>query len=158
MERNKFLIYIIVALVLLNLLTLGSFWLGRSHHNSPPPGNRHETPGDVIVRELSFSTEQQNAFENLKTEHQQIIRPLQDSLRIYRDGLYDEKIFADKDRVLSHIAQINRIQQEIEFQTWLHFRKVNDLCTAEQKAKFFPVIRKAVRIMGGPPHPPGQHP
>lgn len=148
MNRNRFLIIVIAVLVGLNLFTLFRPMMKGNHRR-----NGHKTPAEIIVEGLKFNPDQQKAFDLLKKEHQQMVRPLQDSLRFYRDELYSDKIFGDSIQSGKAIEKINEVQHKIESETLLHFQKVFSICTPEQQKNFLPIIREAVKIMGGPPPP-----
>jgi protein CpxP len=157
MEKSKFLKVIIIFLLVLNLGTLIFLFLGRKHggHHPHEKGN-HEGPANFIIEELKFDEKQQVQFEDLKKEHQNQMRSMEDSMRTQRDLLPDVIIAGDDSKADSIASNISRYQKQIEIYTYQHFVKVFRMCNDEQKKKFKNIIDDILKMMGpkkgGPPH------
>lgn len=157
MEKNKFFKVIIVFLLILNLGTLIFLFLGRggggNHHRD---GGHHEGPGQFIVRELNFDKQQENKFEDLKKEHQEIMHGLMDSMKIQRDLLPEVIIDGNDAKADSVATKISGYQKQIEMATYQHFVKVYQICNEDQKKRFKNIIDDILMMMGpkkgGPPH------
>lgn len=156
MEKNKFLMIVIVFLLILNLGTLTFLFIGRGQgrpHGGPP--HRKGGPAGFIIEELKFDAQQQTAFNDLKQEHQGQMRMMEDSMRIQRDLLPDLIVSGNRAKADSVSYVISGYQRKIEMFTYDHFVKVQGLCNEEQKKKFKNIIGDILKMMappkGGPP-------
>ena len=148
MKRETFLTIAIVALLLLNLGTLGYLTLSRERHDGPMPpppliGERGR-PGDqrevdhLIVSSLRLTREQESKFDSLKRLHHEAIMKL--------DGEYETKLTNYFDLLQtgrmnttakdSLERQLSLIQKEKASITFDHFRDLRSLCTPEQQPAF----------------------
>jgi hypothetical protein len=154
MEKNRFLKIIIVCLLVLNFGVLAFLFFQHK-----PPG-KHDHPRDeggpaaFIIKELGFDENQVGQFNDLKSEHQDQMREIQDSMRIQRDMFPDLIVEGDAKKADSVSTEIGKLQKRIEYCTFEHFVKVRALCNDEQKKKFKNIIKDILHMMGprkGPP-------
>jgi periplasmic protein CpxP/Spy len=155
MEKTRFLKIVIVILLIINLGVLTFLFISRGDgkRNHHPRGE--EGPAKFIIDQLGFDDKQVARFNELKTEHQQQMRQLQDSIKIQRDLLPDIIIDGNTSSADSVTTIIGNYQKQIEFNTYSHFVKVRAICNEEQKKKFKNIIEEILQMMGprkGPPH------
>lgn len=144
----------LVLLVLCNLGLLGTFWFFSNHRGGE---NRAEVRDEVISR-LHFSVAQVKAYNDLITEHRDSMQVLRREGRILRDGLFGcmkggpgAQAQAD-----SFARLIGANQVAVEKATYLHFSKVRELGSGEQKRIFDAMIQDVTRHMNGRPAPPDE--
>ncbi|MFN8285658.1 MAG: periplasmic heavy metal sensor [Chitinophagales bacterium] len=162
MKRETFLTVIIIALLLLNFGTLGFLFLNKPH----PPGHFPPGPqggpgvGEMLMQNLSFSTQQREDFEKLRFEHRSSINKLDEQnnqlLVAYLQLLQAENInTSSKDSLEKEMARIQIQKADV---TINHFQKVKALCSPEQKKKFDEIIPDLIQVIAapknGPPMPP----
>lgn len=144
-SQNKWLKAIIVILVLINVATIGSFWLMRRLHH-PPKLEK------IFEKELNLTPEQTAQFRKLDDTHRSKAMQLRDSLTLYTDGLFDEML-SDKanQTVLDSInVRIGAIHIKMDKNLVQHYNELKVLCTSdEQKEKLKAIFEK---ITKRPPH------
>jgi periplasmic protein CpxP/Spy len=163
-NKNKWWSIAVAVLLIANIITLVFFWLIRTDTINPPappppPGANPATA--FLIKELGFSTSQQQQYEQLFREHQQQVRAIRDSIRMSKDGFF-ELLNNDSvsDKTLQDQAEkSSKLQQQLDLLTFNHFKEVKAICNPSQQDKFKDVIQKVVRQMAPPPPPqPGRPP
>ena len=158
-NKNKLLFVIIGILVILNILSLGALWLFRfkGPHHPPPQEEMHmqmnQPPKDgkmFFEEELKLTKEQTEQFQKLRDEHFIKINTIQEDMHKLKDDMYNLLISKNPDSVkAAEIAgKISDKQKDLELATYSHFKKLRDLCTDEQKAKFDILIKEILNKMG----------
>ncbi|MDB4285996.1 hypothetical protein N9933_01695 [bacterium] len=158
MNNKTLLLVAFGGMVVLNLIALSFlvFRSGSGHRegpNGPPPGGPRG-PKDFISRELGFSPDQENAFEQLRKEHFGEVKKLEGMIGERRTSLV--KLYAVDDseeeaKVL--FEEISALRVGIEKVTFHHFRQVRNLCDEKQKAKFDNIIEDVMAKMSRKPPP-----
>lgn len=119
----------------------------------PPP--MHEGPKKLITERLHFDKEQMVAFEKLVEAHQDLVKPLKDSIRIAKNNLYQSlqsKTFAGKD---SLVNRLGALQKEIELVHYEHFAELKKLCKSGQLSSFNELTNElGLFFVGDKPGPP----
>jgi periplasmic protein CpxP/Spy len=110
----------------------------------------------LLHEELGFSKQQNEQFEILRKNHQELIKQTNDKIKVLKDRLfigYGKNIGEEE---ASEIAsKIGSYVAEIELQTLRHFQDVKAICNEEQKVKFDKVIKNVLKDIrpDGPPRP-----
>ena len=119
------------------------------------PGNKHRRPwagkdkkkhmGLFIERTLDFSPEQSEHFEALRTEHFQSAYKKEEAIQKLRNQLYAIIGHNGLDSARHIMDSIRSVENELEWETFLHFQKVRQLCKPNQKERFDSLILKAIQ-------------
>ncbi len=156
-NKTKLLLTLVILLTILNVSTIASIWrfidfstLSMITTHAPIGG-----PKDFIISKLDLNEEQQKVFEELRQEHFQEMKNLQDNIRVEKDAMYDLLKSDQPDTTASyqHIARIMQNEEKLEHITFNHFRKVRAICTAEQQQHFDVIIDEVMRMLMRPPRP-----
>ncbi len=128
MEKNRFLKIVIVCLLMLNLGILSFLFITRkdgkrTHHNRGEEG-----PAKFIIEQLGFDEKQIAGFNDLKNEHQRQMSQLQDSIKLQREMLPDLIVEGNDAKADSVTTSIGSYQKKIEYNTYVNFVKVRNLC------------------------------
>lgn len=126
MTRARLLSIAVVALVVLNLVTLGVLVFRKPPH---PGHGKHEGPKAVIIERLKFDADQVIAYEELIHDHRARIDALDERMMELRGRLYGAHDALPND---SLIAMIARTQGGIERTHADHFGRIRALCRPEQ--------------------------
>lgn len=133
-KKIKSLWLAILGLIILNISVLGWVSYGNKlghQPNEPPPPNE-------IPRRLGFDESQVRAFENIKNQHFQRIKPVREHIRMMKAKLWDDvKNDAPNDSLLK--AQIALLSNEIqmnEYETFKHLQDIRKICNPSQKQIF----------------------
>ncbi len=133
-KKIKSLWLAILGLIILNISVLG--WVGygnklRHQPNEPPPP-------DEIPKRLGFDKFQVLAFENIKNQHFQIVKPVREHIRMMKAKLWEDvKNDAPNDSLLK--AQIALLGNEIqmnEYEIFKHLQDIRKICNPSQKQVF----------------------
>lgn len=155
--KNKMLFWCVVVLVLLNVATLGSFWLKKPP--LPPAGSGQGADGQRIMEErLGLSDEQATEFKRLREEHFMRTRPLQEKMHRIRLHLLDEIFAPEPDETLIEelFTELGEKQTEFERNLYTHFQEMKDVCTPEQMHELRIMLRGLIERTR--PRDPQQHP
>lgn len=153
MEKNRFLILMIIILFALNLFTLGYVIMGRGGHPPPPPGEEFDMrgprdmdpnmknpgrPDEVIINRLKLNKDQVLKFEELKSEHRKQVEEIQYNSKKLHDE-YFGLLKADSTDAVKEaklLADIAANQQQLDKVTFVHFFRIKQLCDKDQKILF----------------------
>lgn len=152
MEKDRFLIIVIIILFVLNLFTLGYVIMGREGHPPPDkemvgprgPGDmdpNRKNPGrpdEVIINRLKLNKDQVLQFENLKDEHRKQTEDLQFASKKLHDEYFGllKSDTPDTVKASQLLVELGKNQQQLDKVTFEHFRKIKDICDKDQKQLF----------------------
>ncbi len=154
MDRTKFLIGLVIALLLINMGTLAYLFVSKQdRQNQMLPMRQKGGPSAFIIKTLKFTPEQEKQFAVLKDEHHSQMDVLHDSMRTVRNQYFDElkTDVVDTEKANQLNQTIARIQGKMHQLTFKHFTEVRKICTAEQKELFDEFIDEILRAMAPPP-------
>jgi periplasmic protein CpxP/Spy len=155
MEKSKLITFSIIALLLINLATLG-FLLFSGPKNGPiPPHGGRPKPKEIIVEKLHFDSKQLADYEQLIQQHRKEITTTEDNIKSAKNELYlllnNETVdVAKKD---SLISLLSNYQKEIETIHFNHFRDIKKLCKPEQLNDFNDLTEELSRLFSKPHRP-----
>lgn len=158
-DKIKLLTGLVILLLLINITTIAGIWKlidPRTLTMMPPPP---PSPKDFIISKLNLDDDQQKVFEELRKEHFEQMRGLQEQIRDEKDAMYDLLKSSSPDTVQTylHIARIMQSEERLERITFEHFRKVRAICNQEQQQHFDAIIDQVMRMVMRPPRQGGQH-
>lgn len=153
MKKTTLLTVSLVILILLNLLLLGSIFLGTKQGPPLGEGTGMQRPREIIINELQFDDEQIKRYDILIQEHRSKINKLDKSIRDNKEKLYGllAKDFTQNEKD-SLIAVINNYQREIEILHFEHFLEIKKICKQNQLESFKSLALEFPKLFG--PKPP----
>lgn len=137
MSKLKLLTFAIIGLLTINLGMVAFFMLSK-----PPkyperlPSMQREGPRNLIISRLHLDTEQIVQYEKLISEHQSLIRSMDDSIRMAKNNLYqalNESDTANKNTLLDRLGYF---QKQIETIHYNHFAAIKKLCRHDQMTDY----------------------
>jgi Spy/CpxP family protein refolding chaperone len=147
--KNKLLLWLVLLLLVGNAVSITIFWLGSK---KPPDAPRGGTPKEFLIKELKFNNTQQEQLESLMTKHREETPVLRKGIKQAKKELFD--LLKDKNAADSMVqAAAKAVSQHIEqldMYTYYHLKKIRELCTAEQQAKFDHIIHEITTILPPP--------
>lgn len=150
--KNKVLLIIVAVLLLTNIGML-VFLL-----NMKPGGSRGRGPGgwqgttEFLEKKVGFSQQQLKAYQELRAQHREKMRPLLTDMRGAKESFYRLMSKPElTDSLLYRGADsIGRRQSAIDLQTFRHFQQVRGLCDPEQRQRFDSLVHQVIyRMTGG---------
>lgn len=131
--KNKILFWCVVVLIVLNTVTIGSFWLKRPSMGAL--GGRRSPGGQqVMVERLGLSDPQVLQLEQARATHFELTIPLQDEMHQLRLALLDEVFASDPDEEKIQTMLTTLEQQSGQFEGYLvkHFQELKEMCSSQQ--------------------------
>jgi len=157
-KKNRFMLWTIVVLLILNISTLALLWFGLLKRPKPlPPPGTHERLLEGIrflEKELNLSEKQIQQFIESRNKHAEQAKGIHDKIHHLKKQILDELFKSAPDSVifqkLSHA--IGNHQSELEQLLIEHFLELKSYCRPEQQEKlkglFFDLA-----LMSRPPKP-----
>ena len=143
--NNKWLIGVIFVLLLINLATLGLFWLRKPAPNGGEPGRNNVF--EFVSKELQLNSAQTDTYNKLRKEHHEKQVIVLDSLKIAKNEFYALlQRPAISDSVFNtRLDKIGKFQQELDLVNYQHFQQIRAFCTPEQQVKFDKIILEVLQ-------------
>jgi hypothetical protein len=141
-KQNRFLGWIVVLLVLLNLITLVTLWLGRPLRPVPrakPVGpDREQLQMPQALRDgLGFDDAQIAEYQRLTRQHREEVRRLNEEIRQIKQRMFEGALQDSPTPELSEslLALAQQKQAAIEKATFQYFLDLKKLCRPDQQEK-----------------------
>jgi periplasmic protein CpxP/Spy len=157
--------WMIGLLVVINLVTLATLWLGvlwRPAASPPPRGdNRPDDVNRFLERELNLTVEQAAKLEDLRRRNAAAMQSIQEEIHRLKKAEVDELLAprTDAARIDELAAEIGTKEAEKEKVLFSHLQDLMALCRPDQQEKLRSVMGELVRLMGPPGQPtPGGKP
>jgi periplasmic protein CpxP/Spy len=136
MNKNvKALIWAVVALVFINLGALAFLLFQKPVHPGPP---MERGPKNIIIKRLQFDDAQVEEYEYTIHKHRTEISTVEFKIRAIKDQLYKSlsvQHLEDEEKE-ELIAEIGKLQQEIERIHYSHFLEIKEICKEGQMDLF----------------------
>lgn len=152
MEKQKLTTFSIIALLLLNLGTLGFLLVSGPKQGHRPLHGRPE-PRAIIIEKLHFDAQQIEAYEQLIGEHRKKIDAIDEKIRDTKNSLYSLLNNNDSASKDSLILALGNYQKEIETTHFNHFADIKKLCKPNQISDFEELTEELSRLFSKPPRP-----
>ncbi len=146
-SNNRWAIWTIIALVILNLFTLSMLWW--SNKNAPNSRAGENMPHkerieNFIAKQLNLTDQQKEQFSTLRKNHREQTKTHFDKMRSLRQQRMDALTTTPPDttKVNQLARQIGNQQALLEATLSEHYYQLQALCNEDQKAKLADVFQK----------------
>ncbi|MCF7955963.1 MAG: periplasmic heavy metal sensor [Phycisphaerae bacterium] len=151
--KNKVLFWCVIVLILLNMASLGSFWIKKRPHGPPPmPGGQK-----VMEERLDLSDQQVQQFEQIRDDHFSQTIPLQEEMHKLRLELLEE-IFVttpEEAKIQEILKKLEQRSGQFEVSLLQHFQQLKNVCDQKQTEAL--KLMLADIIERGRPRDPRRH-
>jgi Spy/CpxP family protein refolding chaperone len=136
-SKNRFVFWLLVFLVVINLTALVTFFLFYSGR----PDNIGKIGADrtcmTFRKELSLSPSQTSSVEAILADYHSVTDPLSEEIKAYRAQLLDElaKDAPDTSLIINYSEKISLIQQDLQKASVKQYLDLKKICTPEQCRK-----------------------
>ncbi|WP_395627768.1 hypothetical protein [Daejeonella sp.] len=141
MNKSKFLILIIIALLISNGILLFMFLNGPKMHKSPK---------SVIIDKLHFDKEQIKIYEVFIQKHRKAINDNEATMNKLRSNLFEQLNYqqdtAKVDSLISVIAKQQYLAEKINYK---HFLEIKHLCKPAQQKYFNELTNEITNLFSG---------
>lgn len=168
-KQRRYLVFLVILLVVLNLGTITLLWVGRPpapragiHPEGPP--QQEARLKDLLKRELKFNDEQIARYFQLRENHRRQFEKLNEEIRRLKKQMFDAVFSREPQPALSDsLLQLSlQKQAELDSLTYQHFLDLKKLCDPDQQYQLKMLIgeffRQQGRLQGKGqvPPPPGR--
>ena len=148
-RQTKWLIGLVTALVVVNVVLLAILWLKHDNNTQLP----RRDAKNYLVKNLSLNKEQEHSFDSLRKDHFERMRNYQEAMRHLKDDFFN-RLSQPNSKPDSIGKQIGELQTKIDLETFGHFSKLRSILNEDQQKKFDNIIQDVLHTMaprGGPP-------
>ena len=140
---NKILFWIFIILMIINIITLVIFWIGKM--------NKAPIPKSIMAKELHLNDQQRKQLYELIDEHRKESRALKDKIRTAKIELFDlaKDSIADENKKRLAIDKTSKYIGQLDSLTLNHFQKIRSICNDDQKKLFDELLKKMAVAIGG---------
>lgn len=152
-KKYRALISIIIFLLVTNFAMLLFFIILDKPADRRSKDRTENGMSNSLKQDVGFSNDQLDQYQALRTLQRKNVKPLFDKVRkskidfyelLYLQNVSDSTLAADAD-------SIAQTQKELDLQMFNHFKKIRNICTADQLEKFDSTIKKVIIRMTGRP-------
>lgn len=153
MDKIKLLTYSVIALLLLNLTTIG--FLAFSGTFGEAKNRNRPQPRQIIIEKLHLDEGQQQEYEQLIDWHRSQINRLDEQIRMTKNKLYRQLLLLKSDNLTEAqlIDSISIYQKQIEIIHFKHFMGIKKICRKEQLEAFYSLTEELSKLFSSAPKP-----
>jgi len=140
---NKILFWFFIILMIINIITLVIFWIGKM--------NKGPIPKSIMAKELHLNDQQRKQLYELIDEHRKESRALKDKIRTAKNELFDLAKYSIEDENKKRLAidKTSKYIGQLDSLTLNHFQKIRSICNDDQKKLFDELLKKMAVAIGG---------
>lgn len=151
--NNKVLLFIVAILLVANVAMLVYIFRMREPVKTGSRTERQKSPiTEFLQNEIGFSPDQMAAFDTIRQNHRQKLKPLFEDIKTAKVAFYKSLTNPGvNDPALDSAASvIGQKQKLLDMQTFKNFKELRTLCTPDQQPKYDSLIVKEISRMWFP--------
>ena len=163
--KNKIMFWCILLLIVVNCVTITSFWLTKSPAGPARQPQQLQDGGQLIRERLQLTDEQFARFQQIRDEHFRHVRPIHADMHKTRMDLLNEVFAAEPDQetIDALLLDLGNLQIEFEDSLFTHFEQLKKICNPQQQEELKRMFIKLIeetrpRGQGNQPQQPGRTP
>ncbi len=146
MNKNRFYLFLIIALSVSNLILVGIIITQKGAHFHP------DKPRNKIIEKLHFNANQIEAYDQLIKKHRVGIEQKDNEIREIKNELYKNLVKDEEPMLLDSLTnKISFLQKQIEENHYHHFLEIKALCNGEQETDFKELVKELGQIFSHKP-------
>ena len=133
-SKNRFVFWLLIFLVVINLTALITFLVFYSRNSSGSNQQVQKNPGIAFRKELSLSPSQSGKVETILAEYRNSTGPVTDNIRKYRTQLLEElaKDKPDTNLLNSCADEICSLQKQMQKASIKQYMALKEICNPAQ--------------------------
>lgn len=148
MKKPNFLIFTVVALLVINIGTLSFLFVNQHNHKKPHPRRHQSNPKNIIIERLQLDDNQQAEYKTLIEQHREGIENVERSIRKLKAELYQQLNQESSSQKDSIIHQLSSLHAKIESIHYQHFNGLKAICKPDQMEDFKELSKDLAKIFG----------
>lgn len=149
MKKENFLVVVVIALLLLNMGTLGYLFIQQKKQHNILFEHRPPRPDKLIIERLQLDEKQIALFEETKFKHRSSINKLEREAAelhaAYFSLLKKDNYTASEIDSFQRLLAINQMQKDST--TFIHFEELKALCNEKQLSLYNNLIEEIGEIL-----------
>jgi periplasmic protein CpxP/Spy len=151
MNKVKVLSIVSIGLFAANIILICFLMSNKMAHD------RKEDPKKIIIKKLHFDESQTKEYEKLIDWQKKNIRKSESQMMVLKNELYTSlQQNKQTNSTDSLIAEIGKVQIEIEHINYKHFKDIKELCKPEQLKLFDELCEDIAKLFAHKPLPPNE--
>jgi hypothetical protein len=133
-SKNKFVFWLLIFLIVINLSALISFFVFFTRTSSPPRQSSQKNTGSVFCRELSLTSSQSEKVNAILAVYKSSTDPVTENIRNYRVQLLEELAKVKPDTVLlnRYAEEISLFQKQMQIASIKQYLALKQICNPDQ--------------------------
>jgi len=133
-NKNKFIVFIICALLLVNIVFTSILWFKHSQKNEHDGERRSPFKGGRLIEMLDLDSIQQEKFKAIKLEHEAKMDDLKEKEHLAKKAFFDllKSDTANSATINTFARKAADFSFEIDTTTYFYFKKLKSICTPKQ--------------------------
>ncbi len=134
---NRFILWALIFLAIINITALLSFFLFARNTTNTPVKVTDNKPGVTLTKELSLSADQDKKVKDINSEYKVQSEPIVDSIKSAKSRLLEElsKANTNTQTITSILNDLGIHQNNLQQANVKQFLALKQVCTPEQTLK-----------------------
>jgi hypothetical protein len=133
-SKNRFVFWLLIFLVVVNLSAFITFLIYFLPHSAPSAQNQQENPGTAFRKELSLSPSQSDKVNFILADYRKTTEPFTTNIRDYRAQILEElaKDKPDTEMLNRCGEQVCLLQKQMQNASVKQYMALKEICNPEQ--------------------------
>ena len=133
-NKNKFIVFIICALLLVNIFFTSILWFKQTQKNEHDGETRRPFRGGRLIEMLDLDSNQQVKFKAIKLEHEAKMDELKEKEQLAKKAFFNllKSDTANSATINTFARKAAEVSFEIDTTTYFYFKKLKSICTPKQ--------------------------
>ncbi len=133
-NKNKFIVFIICALLLVNIVFTSILWFKQSQKHEHDGDARRPFRGGRLIEMLDLDSNQQEKYKAIKIEHEAKMDVLKEKEHLAKKAFFDllKSDTANATTINAFARKAADVSFEIDTTTYFYFKKLKSICTPKQ--------------------------
>lgn len=144
-NKNKFIVFIICALLLVNIVFTSILWFKHTQKNEHDGETRRPFRGGRLIEMLDLDSNQQVKFKAIKLAHESKMDALKEKEHLAKKAFFDllKSDTANSATINAFARQAADVSFEIDTTTYFYLKKLKSICTPKQAEILLDIFGRA---------------
>jgi Spy/CpxP family protein refolding chaperone len=144
-NKNKFIVFIICALLLVNIVFTSILWFKQTQKNEHDEETRRPFRGGRLIEMLDLDSNQQVKFKAIKLEHESKMDALKEKEHLAKKAFFDllKSDTANSTTINTFARKAADASFEIDTTTYFYLKKLKSICTPKQAEILLDIFGRA---------------
>ncbi len=141
--KNRFLFWILIFLIVVNLSALATYFLFPKRTAEVTCSSSAMEPGCALQAELNLSDEQISLVDKINSEYEEVSKPISGEIKSRRAAILDELVSDNPDtlNINQLCLEISRMQNQLHRENIRHYLELKKVCNPGQAMRLSNLYR-----------------